>query len=315
MRRVFVIIGSVLLATGCIAPLDSPTIVKTPRILAIVAEPPEAAPGADFAFRAMISVPENVPRPLSLRWYRCLSPGRILSEAGLFVRLPSEIEAMFPCPDPVVLDPAEPFVVPGAESQRIVELIEAAASVGSFDTAVLEQILATAGLPFVVDVEVLDANGVVVVSGYKRAAFTTRASPTTNPPRPVFVIDERWAIVGSDDGSFACRSLDGTAPSLEPDVNVVIDPRFEPGEDGAETWLETFPIYDYTGGVREARENAYYSWFATAGAFSAAITRPPDRQVIWRTPAEPGPATLWLVVRDGHLGVSACRLELEITPS
>ena len=33
---------------------------------------------------------------------------------------------------------------------------------------------------------------------------------------------------------------------------------------------------------------------------------------MWTAPAEPGPQAIWVVVRDGHGGSSACRLDVEV---
>ena len=76
----------------------------------------------------------------------------------------------------------------------------------------------------------------------------------------------------------------------------------EPDED----WLETFPALDLEGQVITGREDAYYSWFSTAGDFGFETTRPPGRDTEWTAPMEPGEVPFWLVVRDGHLGTSAC---------
>lgn len=296
-----------VLLTACIEGLDSPSIVVTPRILAIVAEPPESAPGTDISVDAMISIPEEIPRPLALRWRACLSPQEVLEASG-FRNI--EVPGGMPDCDPQTLPEGEPYLVRGARTRALVDLVMAFGSVGGFDTSLFESVLATAGLAFFVDVDVVDANGVVVVSGYKRVAVTTRPSPTTNPPSPKFRIGD--AVVETT-SRFACMTTDASIPVIVADTEIELAPILP---DGAleEPWLESFPIFDFTGGLQTARENAYYTWYATAGSLSEHTTRPPNREITWTAPSEPGPHTLWLVIRDGHLGQSGCRLDVMVTP-
>jgi hypothetical protein len=253
----------------------------------------------------MISVPADVPRPLSLRWRRCLAAEVVLRESGFPIDLPGEPT----CPEPTMLSEDEPYLVPGDESAMLVALIEMAASFGAFDPALFEQLLGSAGLVYIVDLEVLDANGTVIVSGYKRAAITTRMPPTTNPPDPTFRAGH-VTIAAAE--RFRCvPTLGATAARFPPATDVELEPVFA-REEELEEWLETFPIYDYTGSRIEGRENAYYTWFATAGSISEGTTQPPSRRTTWRTPEELGPQSLWLVIRDGHLGTSGCRVDVEI---
>ena len=83
-------------------------------------------------------------------------------------------------------------------------------------------------------------------------------------------------------------------------------------EDGEEPWLEDYQVIDARGELQERTERAFYSWFSTGGEFDQNVTKSPLRNQIWRTPATPGTYPLWLVVRDGHGGASACDLEVEI---
>lgn len=299
--------GLLVLASGCTESLDSPTIVRTPRILAMVAEPPEAAPGQDVRVAAMISVPEDVPRPLRLRWRACLDVATVLDATGLAeVELPGAPDC-----DEQTLDVDEPYVVRGERTTALVAELRAIATLGGFDARVIETVLSTAGLAYYVDLDVLDAAGAVVVSGYKRAALTTREAPGTNPPAPTFRFGELAISGGEDPFDFTCATESGEIPVVAPLAEVALEPTIAGGLD-EEPWLETFPVFDYTGGITTARENAYYTWLATAGVISEFTTRPPERGIVWTAHDEEGPQTLWLVVRDGHLGARACRLDVMV---
>ncbi|MDQ3033171.1 MAG: hypothetical protein M3Y87_12200 [Myxococcota bacterium] len=298
----------VLALVGCTEGLDPPSIVVTPRVLAVVAEPPEVAPGVDVVVDAMISIPEDVARPLTLRWQSCLSVQDVLRASGFRgIEVPGRPDCALQ-----TLALGEPYVVRGERTQALIEMVRSLAMLGAFDPALVEGVLATAGLAYFVEVDVLDASGEVVASAYKRVAMTTRATPTTNPPSPTFRFGET-EIVLSDSERFTCVAIDGATPQVAPGAEIELAPTLPEGVE-IEPWIETFPVFDYTGGLTTASENAYYTWFATAGAIGEHTTRPPERETTWRAPTAPGPQTLWLVVRDGHLGQSACRLDVIVGP-
>ncbi len=303
----------VLALVGCTGSLDPSEIVKTPRVLAVVAEPPESAPGTDIAVDAMISVPAEAPRPLALRWRACLDAASVLRDTGLPVEVPGRPE----CQEATLAEGVS-FVVEGARTRALFDALASFAPLLGARAALLDLVLSTVGVAFEVELEVLDATGRVRVSAYKRVALTGRASPTTNPPPPRFRLDDALEIV--PDGRFTCRAADGRTPRLRAGAEVPLEPLLPDGSgfgDGdsamaREPWLETFPVFDYTGGLTQGEEGAYYAWFATGGRLGEAITARPERGTRWTTPEEPGPASLWLVVRDGHLGTSACRLDVTL---
>lgn len=299
------VLAAIASAAGCTdLGLDPPSIVRTPRILAIVAEPPESAPGTDVELRALVSVPDEAPRPLALHWRVCLDLESVLSETGFPIDLPGRPQC-----DEATLPEGEPFRVDGTRTEALVANVRTLAELGGFDARVFETVLATAGFAFVVDVDVLDAEANVLVSGYKRAAVTTRASVTTNPPAPSVRFGE--ALVVATEEPFVCEPVGGARLRAEVGERVELAPAL-PDDLDEEPWLETFPVFDYTGGITEGRENAYYSWFATGGSISAETTRPPERAVTWTAPQQAGAHTMWLVVRDGHLGTSACRWRVDV---
>lgn len=293
-------------ATACTGGLDSPTIVITPRVLAITADRPEARPGEDITLRAFAYDPEG--RALRYRWRVEIDPGRLLGAS-------TGARADIVCPSLMCVPlagEAREAVIPGAVTQGILDNIDLVGTVGGFDASILRAILATAGLSFEVHVDVVTDDGVggeaILVSAYRRVAMTTRAEPTTNPP-PIDYLVAGVEVRSANDplgDPFDC--LVARPIRLAAGERVILAPQGDESE-----WIETYPVFDYTGGIREGRENAYYSWYATAGSLSAETTRPPDRDVFYRAPAEPGLERIFLVVRDGHLGTRACSLPIEIT--
>lgn len=289
-----------VLLTGCDGfGLDPPTIVRTPRILAIVADPPESAPGTDIHLSAMTFDPEG--RALTHRWRACLSPFRLARASGL----PVEVPASDRC---TPLDGSPDAMLSGEATTEVIETLEDLAALGGFPAEGLAAIVDTAGLAFIVELDVLSPEGEVLVSGYKRVALTRRPMPTTNPPPISFMVGE--TLVEPDVTlPFTCVPASGTPMRVAAGERIELVPVFP--EDG-ETWLESFLVFDYSGGITPGTENAYYSFYATGGGISEGTTRPPNRESEWGVPQEPGEHSLFFVTRDGHLGTTACRLDVVV---
>lgn len=314
-------------------PLDMRSIVAGPRVLAIVADPPEVAPGQFVGVHAVLG---GVPRGVTprYRWFVCARPeattnfvasstfGQSEPDEGCFgdgavatIDLGARDEAIFAVPS------------------NLLEQIEALRAVygSSLSAASLRRIADTVGLPFTVSLEL--TVGSTTIRALKRVIVTTRTQTNTNPPPVRF----RFAVDRAPDAGIP--SLDA---ALLPDGGVPIATggipfRADPGdperclpegvpsvsvERGAEveiapdeqedSWLESYPTLTASGAVGTMREQAFYSWFATAGEFSLERTRRPIRDTVWTAPRTTGPVTQWLVVRDGRGGTSACRFELRV---
>lgn len=300
LARSLALLGVALVASsaaGCIGGLDAPTLVITPRILAITADHPESAPGTDVTLRAMAYDPEG--RALTYAWEACIGVSDILAASQI---------TSGTAEDTCVPLPGSTFevVVPGLVTQGIVDNLDMIGEVGGFDVAIIRAILATAGLSFEVHVDVLAPDGEVLVSGYKRIAITTRA-PTTNPPPMEYRVADTLVRSANEPLGHPFECLLARPIRVPAGERIILAPQ---GDESS--WLETFPVFDYTGSVRSGMENAYYSFYATGGSLSSETTRLPDRDVFYRAPAELGTERIFLVVRDGHLGARACSFPIEI---
>lgn len=296
-------LASLALSVGCTGSLPLPQIVITPRVLAVTADQPEANPGRDVSLHVVAHDPMN--RSLTYAWRACLSLRDLLSSARIPSGLPEE--SCFPIPST-----GPDAVVPGIATQMVVSQLEMAADVGGFDPRFLLAVLDTAGFSFQVEVDVIDeATGTVLVSAYKRVGITRRPTPTTNPPVIDYLVGETFVSMPAEGwtGSGDDCVVWGDPIVVAPEEEVVIAPQGDPQE-----WIETFPILAYDGTLTEGEENAYYSFYATAGQLSDETTRLPERDATFTAPEEPGPVRLWLVVRDGHLGTRACTFELDVVP-
>ena len=143
----------------------------------------------------------------------------------------------------------------------------------------------------------------------KRVLISDRPEPHANPPPPSFAFGD-IAVVADPERPSTCIGADGRRVSAPADTEVELAPTTV---DDEETWLEEYQVIDARGQLQQRKERAFYSWFSSAGEFEQQITKSPLRNELWRTPKKLDTYPFWLVVRDGHGGTSACRLDVEIT--
>jgi hypothetical protein len=83
--------------------------------------------------------------------------------------------------------------------------------------------------------------------------------------------------------------------------------------DPDESWVQSYTVFRPDGsGLQTVPEGAYYAWLSTGGGFrDSGMEQAPAREGVWAPPelAEIGSieVPLWIVVRDGHGGSSACK--------
>ena len=317
---------SLSLGSGCIdANFDAPSLVKSPRILAIRAEPPELAFGEDVDFEALLLDGDGSPLAeqagVELRWTVCLSLAEVVSAAGLGFNSGLEDTCNEGGPDLVRLDTEglapNAAHLPGTEFFRLLTMLPMGGPPPTGPggemldptlTDTLTTIIAVVGVPLRVRLEVW-RDGEMILSAFKRFAITQREDPTTNPPPPRFSVAEVWLSARDGADPHRCEPEEGARPMVTAGAEVTIVP-----SDDEDTWLESYPVYGLDGSMLINDESAYYSWFSTAGGFDDAITQIPNSDVVWTAPDEPGVYPIWVVVRDGHLGLGWCESEVEVTP-
>jgi hypothetical protein len=350
---------------GCINGLDEPMLVKTPRIFAMVADHPEIHPGQDVHVRVLAHDPMH--RPLHYAFRACVDTTNFLGGGGS--NGSGGVAPTMPLCFPMAAT-GETGTLPGALTQQVDTLID---MLPSDQQMFIRNVLATAGLPLTVYVDVSAADpttgmDTILVSGAKIVGVTTRAALTTNPPYVYFRITAQptaqdptadpviTTYLGGFDpvNPFECipwpPTTHTTALALASQMHAVVDPEhadlcprhsqcpnqltLSPADDPT-TWEESFPIYDFSGGVRTGYEGSYYSWYSTASmpdqhgvihsSLHTGTTQGPShgappsaiddtiRDNNLDVPRDPGTYDLWVVVRDGHLGESACHLTFEVT--
>lgn len=314
-----------LLLVGCIdADFDRPFLVKSERMLGIRAEPPEVAFGSDVMFEALLvdeSGAELATQPgVELRWTVCVSLAEVVRAAGLGAGVSLEDDCGEGGDDLVVLDsdglPPHAARLPGATFARVLTMFPMGGGFpmeGSgeqpLDSRVLEtltRVVSEVGVPLRVRLEVF-RDGERRLAGFKRFAITQRANPTTNPPPPRFRVGDVWLSARNTEDPHTCIPEEGEDPVVTIEAEVELDP-----DDDEEAWLESYPVVALDNRVQTNEESAYYSWFTTAGSMSDDLSQRPNDEVTWTTPEEPGRVPLWVVVRDGHLGMSWCRAEVRV---
>jgi hypothetical protein len=288
-------VGALLALGACVPDLDQRTsIVDRPRVLAVVAEPAEAAPGAMVAHHALVATPAGEPAAPALEWAYCTRPTPpteddavavgCLDDAGVALAAgpgPADAAGALPAagcmlfgPDPPGPDlrPRDPDPTGGYYQPVRVRggdllafgLDRIACDLGSAPPAVVRD-------------------------------FRARYRANQNPP-PLVLTDDRGAAVdGAHVTAGATLALHAAWPA-----------------DAAEPYVS----YDLASvAVVDRRESLRVSFYATAGRFerdaagvaeadAADVTAVDDA---WTAPPAPGPVTLWTVLRDSRGGAAVAR--------
>jgi hypothetical protein len=285
-------------ALGCIGDLDPKEIVVSPRILDIVADPPEVAPGGAVRLRAVVGGNRG---PVRYRWVACAgatgfsgfggfgagtSEQGCTGDAGFMLPLGTAAEATFTIPAGLV----------------DVEAIVAQFG-GSAPRPLVEQYLRDVGLIVGVGLTI-EADGRTVV-GYKRVVVSLNPRPNQNPPTPRVQVNGRWVSVPAGGGP-DCAPEEGAEIRVPRAREITLVP------DADESWLERYTVLTAVGVFEERTEQAFYSWYASNGNLGRGLTRSPTRDNAWQPSDAAGAHSLWFFVRDGHGGTSGCRLAVTV---
>lgn len=313
-------IGSLTLASGCIeGELDRKSIVNRWRVLAIQADRPEARPGMDVRFDALVVTPEGQHAAhrsdgVLFDWVACVRMEGAPGLSGLQYSPEDPSEACGAADTSMGLTTAEDgsATISGELTDALwpdpEDLSSAAREVfgDRVTPELIERLLSTVGIIVTVQLTIREG-GEEAMRAYKRITLVDRESLGTNPPEPRYRIGEQW-ISGRDvEEPWTCLPEDGEMPVVQPGAEVILSP--DPEDEG---WRETYFVLDIAGVITEVSERPYYSFLSTDGAFDQETTRAPVREEIWLSPEDPGVYPLWLVVRDGHGGMTACRTRVEV---
>lgn len=300
MKRAFVL--ALFAVAACKPDFGTPaSLVNDRRILAVRAEPPEARPSGSATFTALVVGPDGTELSPSLSWSLCLAPkpldeNNVVASActgngdvmdvgdgpSVSAPIPSNACALFgPDPPPQMmglppLRPRDPDITGGYyQPLRLTE--------GDVTGFALERItcdLARAGADLAVQYGM---------------TYHANQNPTLTP------------VVASIDGKLVALDSLPAGQTIEFSVG----------------WLpssvESFPVFDVAAAALVTqKETMRVSWFSASGAFTHEVTGTSDGDNAtvtgnsWIAPATPGPAQLWVVLRDSRGGVDFASYALTV---
>jgi hypothetical protein len=306
MRSLHLISMSFAVAlTGCLdlPDFESASIITGPRVLAVIAEPPEIRPGEALELSIMIAGVDD-PSETEISWRACGSFDGFGGGGGAQYGEEQADEGCGGTSLAFDLGEGPTAQLPGLLTTGLFENLEVIAmTLGTeLPEGIIEQIRSSVGIAFLIEATVRTEGKLVRAT--KRVLISENPSPHTNPPPPQFMFGDQ-AIVSDPERPLICVRDDGEPVTAEPGESVELAPE-------EEEWFETYNIINARGELREREERAFYSWYATAGDLDSGSTKSPLRNNIWRTPALPGDYPLWIIVRDGHGGTSACELTVTV---
>lgn len=295
---------------------ESGSIVKGPRVLAVLAEPPEIRPGETLDLSILIAGVED-PSETQISWRACGSFDGFFGGGGAQY---GDEPADEGCGGSLAFDLGEgpTAQLPGVLTTSLFDNLDVIAmTLGSdLPEGVVEEIRSSVGIAFLVEATVRTEGKLIRAT--KRVLISENQAPHTNPPPPQFSFDGDQAVVAAPSDPLRCERQGGEPVSAAPGVAVELAPfagalvQADAGAPDEEPWLETYNILNARGEPRERKERAFYAWYATAGSLDSGSTKSPLRNNVWRTPEQPGDYPLWLIIRDGHGGTSACELTVTI---
>lgn len=284
---------------------DPPSLVTSTRVLAIASEPAEAKPGDDVAFHMLVASPSGTGMP-DVGWAWCAQPkpvsendvvdpqcvyqGASMDTRGIDITatLPDDGCTMFGPEAPPSTDgqpparPRDPDVT-GGFYQPVRAVFKDSDDV----------YLAAVGLARI-RCNLADAP-VDIVQAYN-AMYTANTNPVL----------ER--VVAQAPGDDVAHDLPHDLPA---GTDVVLRAHWSD--------VESFPVFDRVSRTLVTqRESIRVSWFVSGGTVESDRTgRGADEMEtfaddVWTTPDTPGPAHLWVVVRDSRGGVAFAGYDVTI---
>ena len=287
-----------LFVAACVPDAGDPaSLVAGPRVLAVRADPPEAKPGAEVAYEALVITADGSRSSAPVHWAFCASPKPLtepnsissacLDDAGvrpiagesrsITAPIPADACALFgPDTPPGDFRPRDPDVTGGFYQPVRVESLGLVA----FDRQRVTCNLPNAPIDAAIDLQ-------------KR--YHANENPKLSPL------------------SASVESVPVALDHLPSGVHV----RFEVGWGEADA--ESYPMFDLGAqAVVTRREALRVAWFATSGELAAEVTGRTESEMEtatengWDAPSTPGVVKLWLVLRDSRGGLDFAAYDLEI---
>lgn len=301
--------------SACVPEIDDDlSLISEDRVLAVFSEPPEAGEGDRVVLSALVASPVGAASAL-VSYSFCLTRKPLselgpvdpscLAGTGELVTLGqgASVEGAIDRGACSLFGPRRPTPEPGQPAGRPVD----PDATGGFYQPVMA---ALPGQPAVLGGVRLDCG----LPGADRdlvIEYNQRYRPNQNPgvERLELLQDGAWLELGPD-----------TVPSVAAGQRLVLRVSWASCPDAAACpGAERYVLLDpETRSLVERSEDIVASWYTSAGGFEDPRTGPsdpvlPQAENAWLTPLEPGPAVLWVVLRDGRggAGFASYRLQVE----
>lgn len=319
--------SSLLLLAACLPDVDADlTRVDAPRILAVAADPAEVAPGKLATFTALHADADGTLTTTKFDWALCtarrplaelgpVDPACVARKDDDLIALPAGVSTLGKLPQDAcrLFGPEPPPAAPGEPSGRPVDPDPSGGyyqplrvfDPDSDDAPTLLRVRLACGLAGADQQQSAEfrrrylanlAPAVTLEQGDTPITDTITVAPGEELP-----LRARWTACPdtAECGDALCSP--GEPEACPADCAII------KGCPGAETYLRFDPA---TLSLTEQREAISVAWYATAGTFSSARTgRAADdhetfTQNPWTAPDDPGPVTLWVVIRDDRGAVA-----------
>jgi hypothetical protein len=272
-----------LTVAACETSLDQRlAIVKEPRVLAIVSEPAEVKPGAQASYTALVASPDGPVTDVPI-WALCTAPKAPTEDNVVSAACTNDPNALQPIAAATATVPMNacmqfgPDVPPGGFRPRDPD------PSGGYYQPVLA-----------------DEPGAALAFGFTRITCNLPTAP------PDVAHDYQTMYVANANPTLLPLAIAGATPSdIAAGSDVTLIASWPP--EAAESYLY-FDPQSQTLVVR--REAMRVSWFATGGSLAVdatAVAETGDATAVattWHAPATPGPAWLWIVLRDSRGGIA-----------
>jgi hypothetical protein len=297
MRRA--LLAALLVPCACISLDDFPSesIVTGPRVLAVVTDPPEVTPGSSLSVSPLVVDADDV----EIEYRICGTFDGPFGGAQFGERDNED------CGDRALIRGSGPtWTIPAETLQAFWDNADHAETIlgGTLSPETIDAIRNSVGVPLLIEITI-QADG-RELHATKRVLLSENPTPHTNPPPPQFEYGRRELNVDPNQPWTCAAAQPLTA---KPRAQIELAPAVK---DGTEAWVEPYRVINSRGELEERTERAFYSWFATGGHFESHLTRAPLRNQIWTAPERLGRFRLWIVVRDGHGGASACGFDVRV---
>jgi len=308
-----------------------PSLVQTARVLAVVADPPVAGVDVPVTFSALVVTESGAPllhdpdAGVTFSWTACLVAETVPGLQGMQYDADGDQRGCDGAPSiPLMIDTSGAGTMPAGLLSQVVTgaSLSTVAEILGLPVSLLMEAIARTGVIVTVELRVELPDQAPLIA-FKRVVLQDRPHAQvigTNPPPPRFSLRVRgegdssatWISARDHAEPWRC-DWQGEPRTLRAGQTYVLDPVNVPDQaEGEVDWREDYDVIDLTGSFLTLREQPYYAWYATGGRLDQEQTTVPADEELWRAPSEPGDHTLWLAVRDGHAGASACSIDVEV---